>query len=195
MKDAINAVEISARDSYCSLLTDRKPNVVQLKSYKKSIEVLCRYLHLPFSLLKRSGEANPIWPPLCRLNSAWIAAPGALTNNSAFVNLLLALGPHSIGSDDEKKLYIRLPVRIEDEFVVKDLHPDIVQVQLPRQKSRRWCIISFESKEKCQAARNCLAKLKIDNKKIFIKPFKRGVKKDSVKEVKSSKPLVKLLKK
>ncbi|CAH2008132.1 unnamed protein product [Acanthoscelides obtectus] len=85
-----------------------------------------------------------------------------------------------------------LPVKIEDEFVVRDLHPDIVQVKLPRQKSRRWCIVLFDSKEKCQAACACLKKKKINKKKIIVKPFKKGGGEDSVK---SSKPLVKLLKK
>lgn len=101
------------------------------------------------------------------------------------------------GSSKEK-LYIRLPVKIKDEFQIKELHPNIIQVNLPRQKSRRWCIIEFENKEKLQEAIAVLRKVKINNKPVKISPCKKGDNKKNKpkkKPVQSTKPLVKLLKK
>lgn len=77
-----------------------------------------------------------------------------------------------IEGSEIQKLYIRLPVKIRDEVVIRDLHPNIIQVHLPRQKSRRWCVVDFENKEKLKKAIEDLKKLKINNKKIKVKAYK-----------------------
>ncbi|KAJ8928910.1 hypothetical protein NQ314_018481 [Rhamnusium bicolor] len=104
-----------------------------------------------------------------------------------------------VETSDKYKLYILLPVRIKDEFEIRELHPNIIEVHLPRQKSRRWCIIVFENKEKLQEALADLKKVRINNKSIKIRPYKRGDKNSKVVKSKgkakgSAKQLLELLK-
>ncbi|KAG5891114.1 hypothetical protein JTB14_028500 [Gonioctena quinquepunctata] len=101
-----------------------------------------------------------------------------------------------IEAKNENKLYIRLPIKIKDEFVVRDLHPNILQVHLPRQKSRRWCLIEFESREKLQETVEALKKVKINNKSIKISKYTKGKNINKKKQATDSiEPLLKLLKK
>ncbi|CAG9833997.1 unnamed protein product [Diabrotica balteata] len=81
-----------------------------------------------------------------------------------------------IEDSEVNKLYIRLPVkrREVDEFIIRDLHPNIVEVHLPRQKSGNWCIVDFENTEKLNEALPILKKKKIENKFIKIKLYKQG---------------------
>jgi len=79
---------------------------------------------------------------------------------------------------DTLKVYVRLPVKIKEELQIKDLHPDIQTVQLPRQKSRRWCFIKFQNKETLETVVKYLKNLEIDGKKIVVKPFKQRKPKD-----------------
>jgi hypothetical protein len=70
-----------------------------------------------------------------------------------------------VADTDKVKLYLRLPVRIVDEQQVRDLHPGISSVTLPRQKSRRWCIVEVDAK----AAVKELKKVQVDGKKICVR--------------------------
>lgn len=125
---------------------------------------------------------------------------------------------HRVGTIE--KLYIRYPIKIEDEFAIRSLHPNIIAVHLPRQvrftyfklvlyssnhftfqqKSRRWCVVDFENKEKLEEARTALKKIKVEDKKIKFRPYQRvGVKniksEKTLSKESSTKSLVKLLKK
>ncbi|XP_063929735.1 uncharacterized protein LOC135142026 isoform X2 [Zophobas morio] len=71
------------------------------------------------------------------------------------------------GKSAPVKLYLRLPVKIADEQQVRDLHPGILRVSLPRQKSRRWCIVEFDSTT-AKAGVKELKAVKIDGKKVFV---------------------------
>ncbi|KAK9719383.1 RNA recognition motif [Popillia japonica] len=77
-------------------------------------------------------------------------------------------------SDPKLKLYIRLPVRIEEELQIKELHPDIVKVVLPRQKSRRWCVVQFPSVEILRKAKKEIKKKRINGRKIVVSPYRQG---------------------
>ncbi|CAG9862425.1 unnamed protein product, partial [Phyllotreta striolata] len=86
-----------------------------------------------------------------------------------------------IKSSEVNKLYIRLPINIKDEVFIKDLHPNIVKVQIPRQK-KRWCFAEFRSKEELLEAIEDLKKIKINNKSIHIKRwYKKSNRKDKPK--------------
>ncbi|KAJ8982203.1 hypothetical protein NQ317_013505 [Molorchus minor] len=104
----------------------------------------------------------------------------------------------SVDASDKTKLYIRLPVKIKDEVQIRDLHPNIIEVRLPRQKSRRWCIVEFENEAKQKEAVAALRKVKIDEKSIKFRQYKKpteNIKKGTTAEERSSKSLIKLLKK
>ncbi|KAJ8956347.1 hypothetical protein NQ318_015085 [Aromia moschata] len=103
-----------------------------------------------------------------------------------------------VDDTDTSKLYIRLPAKIKEELEIRALHPDIVRVCLPRQKSRRWCIVEFDNEDKRQAAIVALKQLRIDNKPIQIRPFRKErarKRKESKETAVSTRPLLKLLKK
>lgn len=77
------------------------------------------------------------------------------------------------------------------------------QIVLLLQKSRRWCVIDFENKAKLEEARSELKKIKIQNKGIKLRPYRKGPIKKAKPEIKpakqseagaSTKSLVKLLK-
>lgn len=68
-------------------------------------------------------------------------------------------------------------MRIDEELQIKDLHPDIEKVVLPRQKSRRWCVVHFRSAEICERARIKIKKTKIDGKKIVVRSYRQGKRK------------------
>lgn len=67
------------------------------------ISIGANKLHRPFVRLYRSGEANPTWPPLCRLNSATIDLSGSRTSRMARENGCHAFGPHC-GARRESKV-------------------------------------------------------------------------------------------
>lgn len=97
-----------------------------------------------------------------------------------------------VENHEKLKLYLRLPVKIVDEHQVKQLHPNIVAVHLPRQKSRRWCIVDFVSQDALLEAKKQLSKAKINGKKIVIKPY-LGKSQQKNKEIVSEKSLEPLL--
>ncbi|KYB27035.1 hypothetical protein TcasGA2_TC015166 [Tribolium castaneum] len=76
-----------------------------------------------------------------------------------------------MGVSDENclKLYLRLPVKIIDAQQVKNLHPLITKVVLPRQKSRRWCTVEVGS----VSAIKELKGVRIDGKKVYVKSLKK----------------------
>lgn len=73
----------------------------------------------------------------------------------------------------QNKLYIRLPVKITEELQVKELHKNIVEVSLARQKSARWCIARFESEDKLREALKDLKQKKINGKSIVAKIYRK----------------------
>lgn len=86
-----------------------------------------------------------------------------------------------VGDNESLKVYVRLPTKITEELQIKDLHPDIRIVQLPRQKSTRWCFIVFQDEEVLDRVVAFLKQLKIDGKRIVVKPFKRRQPRKKVK--------------
>ncbi|GJQ80684.1 hypothetical protein Trydic_g9267 [Trypoxylus dichotomus] len=89
-------------------------------------------------------------------------------------------------SDPKLRLYLRLPVRIDEELQIKELHPDINKVVLPRQKSRRWCVVQFPSVEILQKARKEIKRKKINGRKIIVSSYKQGKKKPKQKKTKAN---------
>ncbi|KAH1003176.1 hypothetical protein HUJ05_011116 [Dendroctonus ponderosae] len=69
------------------------------------------------------------------------------------------------------RLYLRFPVKIADEHQILSLHPKIALVRLPRQKSRRWCIIECASQTDLEEVRGCLKRLKVDGKSLKMRQF------------------------
>ncbi|KAL3271501.1 hypothetical protein HHI36_021983 [Cryptolaemus montrouzieri] len=82
--------------------------------------------------------------------------------------------------NEKLKLYVRFPRKIEEELEVKNLCPDIVSVHLPRQKSARWCIVDFKTKENLEEGVKILKKCKIEGKPIIVKPVNNKEKSLSV---------------
>lgn len=68
----------------------------------------------------------------------------------------------------EIKLYVRMPKRIKDEHEIKLLHPAIQNVILPRQKSAKFCHITFEDLETCKSVKEKLKTMKINGKGIKV---------------------------
>ncbi|KAL1501615.1 hypothetical protein ABEB36_006912 [Hypothenemus hampei] len=93
----------------------------------------------------------------------------------------------------DNRLYIRLPVKIVDQHQILELHPKISIVHLPRQKSRRWCTIEFNSKQDLEEVRDALKKLKINKKRIVVKPFRIPDKNTKTKTKYESEELERLL--
>lgn len=60
-------------------------------------------------------------------------------------------------------------MRIEEELQIKNLHPKIESVQIPRQKRRNWCFVTFSD----PAALEHLRHLKIEGKKVVVKKVKK----------------------
>ncbi|RZC39673.1 DbpA domain containing protein [Asbolus verrucosus] len=73
------------------------------------------------------------------------------------------------------KLYLRLPERIVEEQQIKELHPAIARVALPRQKSRRWCTVEVDSDE-VKAVVKELKSVRVNGKRVFVKVLKKEAK-------------------
>ncbi|XP_045466087.1 uncharacterized protein LOC123674947 [Harmonia axyridis] len=67
------------------------------------------------------------------------------------------------------RLYVRFPVKINEELEVKNLCSYIEAVHLPRQKSARWCIVDFKSSEQRQEGIQILKQIKIKGKYLIVK--------------------------
>ncbi|CAB3367219.1 Hypothetical predicted protein [Cloeon dipterum] len=71
--------------------------------------------------------------------------------------------------DPNKKLYLRFPHKLPESIVIKEMHPLIKNVVLPRQKSARFCFVEFESESDAQTAMKALKDFKTANgKQLFL---------------------------
>ncbi|XP_059471105.1 uncharacterized protein LOC132194061 isoform X2 [Neocloeon triangulifer] len=71
--------------------------------------------------------------------------------------------------DPDWRLYLRFPHKIPEYTIIKEMHPLITNVSLPRQKSARFCFLEFESESDAQRALKELQDYKTTNgKKLFM---------------------------
>lgn len=74
----------------------------------------------------------------------------------------------------KNQLYLRFPIKfnVDRDKAIADIHQihqKIRKVRLPRQKSARFCLVDFDSKEDMVAAMECLKEHKINEKSLIVK--------------------------
>ncbi|XP_044740139.1 uncharacterized protein LOC123301460 [Chrysoperla carnea] len=80
--------------------------------------------------------------------------------------------------EQKDTLFLKLPTTIEEELTIKNLHPDIEDVRIPRQKRARFCTIKFTDLEKCEKVKNDLSEKKVDGKRIIVAYGRKKIIKD-----------------